>query len=429
MLFRFKTLAKMLQRNTTNWLNSLVVFNRGLVHSRPRIKVWRGRPLRSAMALFLASLMVALLLGQTAPAALTNSTGEIRGVWLTTNDTDVLIDRPKLHDAVDQLARLNFNTLYPVVWNSGYALFPSGTAQRAGIQTFVRRGLQNDYDILAELTTQAHQRGMLVMPWFEFGFMAPETSELALNHPDWLTQKRSGDRRWIGAAGEVVWLNPFKPEVQQFMTNLVLELLSRYNVDGIQFDDHLSLPVEFGYDAYTVGLYKQETGKDAPADPHNPDWVKWRADKLTAFVTRLNAAVKARQRNAIFSISPNPYDFAYQGHLQDWLTWVREDLVDELIVQVYRNDLRAFREQLAQPSIQEARHKIPTGVGILTGLRNIPVTMDFIQAKVYSARSFGLGVTFFFYESLWDEAPEPIAERQAGFQALFSNPISRAISQ
>jgi uncharacterized lipoprotein YddW (UPF0748 family) len=393
---------------------------------RASLSKWRWKPL--VILLFWLSLLVTLLMGQPAPAVVTTSASEIRGVWITTNDTDVLIDRPKLHDAVDQLARLNFNTLYPVVWNSGYALFPSGTAQRAGIQPFLRRGLQ-DYDIVSELTTEAHRRGLLVMPWFEFGFMTPATSELALNHPDWLTQKRNGDQYWVGAAGEVVWLNPFKPEVQQFITSLVLELLSRYDVDGIQFDDHLSLPVSFGYDSYTVELYKQETGKDAPADPHNPDWVRWRANKLTDFVTRLRAAVRARKSRAIFSVSPNPYDFAYNGHLQDWLTWVRQDLVDELIVQVYRNDLGAFREQLSRPEVQEARQKIPTAVGILTGLRNAPVPMNFIQSKVYSARAFGLGVAFFFYESLWDEAPEPVDVRQSGFQALFSEPILRSFIQ
>ncbi|MEW6495818.1 MAG: glycoside hydrolase family 10 protein [Cyanobacteriota bacterium] len=349
---------------------------------------------------------------------------EIRGVWMTENDHDILRDRPKLQEAVSQLARLNLNTIYPVVWNSGYVLYPSAVAQRADIQPFIRKGLQGQ-DILADLIAQSHRQGLLVIPWFEFGFMAPPTSELALNHPEWLTQRRDGNQTWISAAGEVVWLNPFLPEVQQFITDLVLEVVTQYDADGIQFDDHTSLPNEFGYDRYTLALYQQETGKNAPANPKDAEWVRWRADKITAFMAQLNQAVKQRKPNAIFSVSPNPYVTAYNTYLQDWVTWVRQGIVDELIVQVYRPDLQSFIDQITRPEIQEAQQKIPTGVGVLTGLRNKPVPMPLIQSKVRVARDRGLGVSFFYYESLWDEAPEPITERQSNFQALFNLPASR----
>lgn len=349
---------------------------------------------------------------------------EIRGVWMTENDHNILRDRSKLQEAVSQLARLNLNTLYPVVWNSGYVLYPSAVAQRADIQPFIRRGLQGQ-DILADLIAQAHRKGLLVIPWFEFGFMAPPTSELALNHPEWLTQRRDGSQTWIGAAGEVVWLNPFLPEVQQFLTDLVLEVVTQYDVDGIQFDDHTSLPNEFGYDRYTLALYRQETGKNAPANPRDAEWVRWRADKITAFMTQLNQAVKQRKPNTIFSVSPNPYVTAYNTYLQDWLTWVRQGIVDELIVQVYRPDLPSFIDQITRPEIQEAQQKISTGIGVLTGLRNRPVPMPLIQSKVRVARDHGLGVSFFYYESLWNDAPEPITERQSKFQALFNFPASR----
>jgi uncharacterized lipoprotein YddW (UPF0748 family) len=359
------------------------------------------------------------------PAIAPQTAQEIRGVWITSNDNDVMIDSAKLEDAVTQLARLNFNTVYPVVWNSGYVLYPSAVAQRHEIQPFVRRGIEGQ-DPIADLITKAHQRDLLVIPWFEFGFMTPLYSELATNHPAWLTRKRDGGQTSISAAGEVMWLNPFHPQVQQFITDLVLEVVTQYNVDGIQFDDHTSLPVEFGYDRYTMDLYRQETNRDVPANPRDPEWVRWRADKITAFMTRLNQAVKQRKPNAIFSVSPNPYDVAYGSYLQDWLTWVRRDIVDELIVQVYRPDLQSFNQQISRPEIREAQQKIPTAAGVLTGLRNAPVPMQLIQSKVRAARGRGLGVAFFFYESLWESSPEPVAERQSAFQALFYRPAERA---
>ncbi|MEM9484018.1 MAG: glycoside hydrolase family 10 protein [Cyanobacteria bacterium P01_F01_bin.116] len=386
----------------------------------------RWKPL-SAL-LFALALVAAVVLHPFAPATAVMGRApnqEIRGVWVTTNDTDVLIDQPKLHGAIDQLAALNFNTLYPVVWNGGYTFFDSGIAQRAGIQHFVRRGIQG-YDILEELTTKAHSNGMSVIPWFEFGFMAPATSELATLHSNWLTEKRNGSPiDTTREGGDMVWLNPYRPEVQQFITHMLLELISRYDVDGIQVDDHFILPVEFGYDSYTRSLYKQETGKDVPNDPHNPTWVKWRADKLTAFVKTLNADLKARRRDIIFSVAPNPYDFAYKGQLQDWLAWVRQGLADELIVQIYRNDMNAFRQQLHTPSIRETQQKIPTAAGILTGLRNTPVPIRFIESKVRAARRSGLGMSFFFYESLWEDTPEPADTRQASFRMLFATPAQR----
>jgi uncharacterized lipoprotein YddW (UPF0748 family) len=349
---------------------------------------------------------------------------EIRGVWLTNNDMNILKDRRKLNEAIGQLGQLNFNTVYPVVWNSGYATYHSEVTQQAGIQSFFYQGTEGQ-DLLAEVTAQAHRQGLTVVPWFEFGFMAPATSELATIHPEWLTQTRTGDISSVSEAGEVAWLNPFHPEVQKFITDLVFEITTKYDVDGIQFDDHMSLPNQFGYDAYTRSLYTQETRKTVPNNPEDAEWTRWRANKITEFMTQLRLAVKARKPQAIISVSPNYADYAYKFHLQDWRTWVDRGLVDELIVQVYSADLNRFVSQLNRSEMVEANQKISTSVGILTGQRRKPVSMGQIQSQVQAAHDRGLGVVFFYYESLWNDAPEPVRDRQMGFQYLFRNPAPR----
>jgi uncharacterized lipoprotein YddW (UPF0748 family) len=392
---------------------------------------WQQSLRRLPVICFLVSFVLALLLDCFIPAIATigkldrhlnaiaqASNQEIRGVWMTNNDLDVLKDRSKVQEALGQLKKLNFNTIYPVVWNSGYAMYPSAVAQAAGIQPFVYRGNEGQ-DMLADAIDQAHRQGLLAIPWFEFGFMTPPTSELALKYPQWLTQRRDNSQSSVETDGEVAWLNPFRPEVQQFITDLVLEVITQYDADGIQFDDHMSLPNEFGYDSYTLALYKKETKKDAPADFQNPGWVSWRANKITAFMAKLNKAVKAKKPKSIFSVAPNYYDFAYKLHLQDWLTWVRKGIVDELIVQVYRSDLQSFVDQINRSEIQESQKKIPTGVGVLTGLRNNPASIQQIQSQVQAAQSRSLGVSFFYYNSLWDYGPEAVLERQSGFQNLF----------
>ena len=157
----------------------------------------------------------------------------------------------------------------------------------------------------SELVAEAHAHGLLVVPWFEFGFMVTPGMELATRHPDWLTRSRDGRITSISAAGEVAWLNPFRPEVQQLISELVQEIVATSGADGIQFDDHMSLPSDFGYDPFTLALYKKATGRSAPADPLDPAWLKWRADQLTAFMGRLNKAVKAQHPGALVSLSPN----------------------------------------------------------------------------------------------------------------------------
>ena len=361
---------------------------------------------------------------QAIPQSQPSTRAEIRGVWLTSNDFSVFSHRQRLSEALQQLKQLNFNTIYPVVWNSGYVMFPSAIAQKEGIQPFTYRGNEG-HDIIADIIDQAHQNDLLVMPWFEFGFMAPPTSELAVTHPQWLTQQRNGDRTSITAAGEVAWLNPFHPEVQQFLTDLVMEAVNKYDLDGIQFDDHTSLPKTFGYDRYTSELYRQETKKSPPADVNDPAWVRWRANKITAFMTRLNKAVKQRKPHVIFSVSPNYYEFAYKEQLQDWLGWVRQGLVDELLVQVYRPDIEDFRSIISRPEIIESQNKIPTAIAVLSGLRNSNVPMSRVFTQAMIARGRGLGISFFYYRSLWGYGPESIDDRQRDFQRLFPFPVPR----
>jgi uncharacterized lipoprotein YddW (UPF0748 family) len=349
---------------------------------------------------------------------------EIRGVWLTSNDMAVLRDQSRLQATIDQLSALNFNTLYPVVWNSGFAYYPSAVTRRRGVQSFTYLGLQGQ-DLLADISARARQRGLLVIPWFEFGFMAPPSAELVAKNPQWLTRQRDGSTTSITAAGEVVWLNPFHPEVQAFITELVLEIIGNYDVDGIQFDDHMVLPSAFGYDPFTVALYRKETKKDPPANHQDPAWVKWRAAKITAFMAQLAQAVRERKPNAIISISPNYYDHAYRLQLQDWLTWVRRRIVDEVVVQLYRPDLASFVSQLERPELAESQKLIPTAVGIMAGQRSSPVPLERIEAQTGAARSRGIGAVFFYLESLWRLAPEPAQVRLDGFGALFPTPAPR----
>jgi uncharacterized lipoprotein YddW (UPF0748 family) len=356
------------------------------------------------------------------------SPNELRGVWITNVDSDLLFNRDRLRDGMQELARLNINTLYPVVWNWGYTTYPSPIAQAAsGALVDPRPDNLQGRDAMAELVQEARKYGMAVIPWFEFGFMVPEDSAIALRHPDWLTRKRNGDITWQEGKYPRVWLNPFLPEVQQLIKNLVLEVVTRYPVDGIQFDDHFGLEYEFGYDPYTVQLYQREhQGKSPPADPKDAEWTRWRANKITQFLVQVFREVKARNQGILVTLSPNNYAFSYSHSLQDWRTWERDGLLEELILQVYRDDLNSFQAELNAPEVQAARRHIPVGVGVLTGLKPRPVSMRQIQQQVQTIRNQGFaGVSFFFYETMWRLTNEPERDRKVGFQALFPTALPR----
>lgn len=385
---------------------------------------------RTWLALLLACgfALATLILPAAYPARSLNQPPEIRGVWLTNIDSDILFDSKRLASAIDTLAELNFNTLYPTVWNWGHTLYPSPVAGSVtGTALDPTPGLQGR-DILQETIQRGHEKGLTIIPWFEFGFMAPADSALAERHPAWLTRRQDGSTVWLeGNLHQRVWLNPLQPEVQQFIRNLVIEIASKYEVDGIQFDDHFGYPADFGYDALTVSFYQQEhDGKLPPNDWQDREWIQWRADKITAYMQQLHRELKAIKPNLLVSLSPNPQQFSLESFLLDWSRWQKLGLLDELVLQVYRDNLDNFQQELAQPEVQTAKQKIPFAVGILTGLKNRPVPMERIKTQVQAVRDRNFaGVSFFFYESLWQLAEEPAQHRQQTFKFLFPNPSQR----
>ena len=365
---------------------------------------------------------------QQSSQALSAVNHETRGVWLTNVDSDVLFTPENTTNAIAELATLNFNTLYPTVWNWGYTLYPSEVAQAAiGTKLDPEPGLQGR-DVLEEIIQQGHDRGMAVIPWFEFGFMAPADSGLAQKYPQWLTRRADGDPIWWeGKTHQRVWLNPLHPEVQQFISELIVELVSNYDVDGIQLDDHFGYPSELGYDSYTVELYQQEhNGQNPPENPKDPEWVRWRADKITAYMEVLFAQIKEANPDALVSVSPNPQNFSLNSFLLDWQTWERKGLIEELIVQLYRSQQSSFIRELSQPELIVAKEHIPVSIGILSGLKGRSVLSGFLKQQVNLVRERDFaGVSFFFYESLWNLAREEPESRKDSLLSLFKEPAIR----
>ncbi len=389
--------------------------------------------------------------------------GEIRGVWMTNVASGILFAPWGIPRALNQLAAMNFNTVYPVVWNRGQTFYRSKTLEKLTgqlIDPWIALTHPKE-DPLAEMVRVGHCQQLRVMPWFEYGFMVPMNSALVQQHPEWLTSRQNGSQQLTegtfeagvgagsgtvvsgavkppkskglfsrllksGAPAQLGWLNPMHPSVQGLLLGLVEEVIETYDVDGIQLDDHFSLPVEFGYDPYTVSLYAAEhQGQSPPNNPADPDWIRWRAGKLSKFMNILHARVKAKCPSCTVSISPNPAKFAYRFHLQDWRTWVSEGWVDELVVQVYRDDLERFESELVKGPLREAQRLIPVSIGILTGTWRHPIAFEQIQQQVRSSRDRQFaGVSFFYWDTLWSYfTPEAPQRRRRAFKQLMDEPF------
>ncbi|MGD1896739.1 MAG: glycoside hydrolase family 10 protein, partial [Phormidesmis sp.] len=375
---------------------------------------------------------------------------EIRGVWITNVASTVLFAPWGIPRAVRQLSDLQFNTVYPVVWNRGKTFYHSPTLRQItghDIAPVIALTHPTE-DPLVEMARVGHRANLRVIPWFEYGFMVPLHSRLAREHPDWLTTRRNGSQQLhetsltgnrpdkhsllshllnpllnSGAPKSLGWLNPLHPEVQQLVLDLVTEVVSQYDIEGIQFDDHFSLPVEFGYDPYTVALYLSEhEGQRPPEDVADEAWIRWRADRFSQFVGVLHSRIKENCPTCLVSLSPNPAKFAYRFHLQDWRTWVSNHWIDELVVQVYRDELTRFEGELAKETLQSTRDQIPVSIGILTGTWRRPIPFEQIKEQVISSRDHHFsGVAFFYWDTLWSYfTPESPQKRRQNFRELLA---------
>ncbi|MDJ1183111.1 glycoside hydrolase family 10 protein [Roseofilum casamattae] len=351
---------------------------------------------------------------------------EIRGVWLTNVSSAVLYSPWGIERALSQLAELKFNTVYPVAWNRGVTFYPSETAEKAigRNQDFTLGALRPGKDTLDEMIFIGHQKGLRIIPWFEYGFMAPQNSLLVKRHPSWLAQPRNSVALTHHGKYGLEWLNPLHPEVQQLLIDLIAEVVTRYDVDGIQLDDHFSLPVELGYDPFTTWLYQQEhQGETPPENYENAEWMRWRANKLTQVMQRIHDRIKEIKPDCIISLSPNPHQYAYRKYLQDWPTWVNQGLVDEVVVQVYRSGLDSFQRDLNLNNdlLTKLQQKIPVAIGISSGTVRTPISINLIEEQVKAVRDRGFdGFSFFYWESLWGYiTPESPHVRRRGFENLW----------
>ncbi len=326
---------------------------------------------------------------------------EIRGVWL---DRSSLTSREEIRTTLANTASANFNVVFVNAWSRGYPLWHSQVFEReTGFLT--DPGFQGR-DVLREVVEEARQVALEVIPWIEYGFIGGYSGyfpgeqgrgPIFDRHPDWLARKRDGESAFPAPGGSYYWMVHARPEVQEFLISMMVELVRGYDIPGIQFDRARYPGLDCGYDEYTVQLYAGEhDGANPPDDPADSEWVRWRSEKLNRFVGSLYRRVKAADWRSLVTNAPGTHRYAYVNFAQDYPAWVRENSLDFVVPQIYRRDAAAFEEELVRQMEAAGNSE-----RLVPGLDSTSTTTDELIGMIQVIRERNLpGFVVWYYRNL-----------------------------
>ncbi len=332
---------------------------------------------------------------------------EIRGTWITITNSNVLDKRENIQEAMEFLAKTGFNVIFPVVWNNGLTTYPSQIIKKL-TNIEINPRFEPKRDPLQEIIEEAKKVDIAVIPWFEYGFMSSYLAKggrILLKQKDWAARDIYNQEL---VKNDFYWLNSLDIQVQEFILSLFLEVIQKYDIAGIQGDDHfIALPIEGGYDAKTVSRYKQEFGSESqpPNNFKDPEWIRWRADILSHFFNRFHREIININPNLIISMSPSAFRWGYDNYLQDSLTWVNWRLLDLIHPQVYTEDIKIYQSKITEiAQSQFTSEQLSQLIPAISIYREEPyylIKPEELITAIETNRKLGLkGEVLFFYEGL-----------------------------
>lgn len=286
----------------------------------------------------------------------------MRGIWLATvsrldwppissvniSSSAIRISQQKkaLTDKLDNLKRLGINTVFFQVKPDATALWQSKILPWSDTLTG-KIGEDPGYDPLQFMLDEAHKRGMRVHAWFNPYRVSVNTKPGTVTELNsTLTQNPSSvfvlHRDWIRTSGDRFVLDPGIPEVRDWVTSIVAEVVENYPVDGVQFDDYFytESPGSALNDSQTFRKYGQGFASKA-------DWRRHNTEKLIAQVSQ---TIKKLNPEVEFGVSPagvwrnRSHDpagsdtrgaAAYDESYADTRRWVQLGLLDYIAPQLY----------------------------------------------------------------------------------------------
>lgn len=245
------------------------------------------------------------------PATLTppQPTREFRGAWVATvgnidwpsrSDLTVPEQKAELLAILNRAAQLKLNAIIFQVRPACDALYASRIEPWSEYLTATMgKAPQPLYDPLAFAIEEAHKRGLELHAWFNpYRARHPNArSAISANHVS------KTKPHLVRQYGGYLWLDPGEKEVQDYSLSVVMDVVNRYDVDGVHFDDYF-----YPYPERLPG------GKDRDF-PDEASWKKtgaggklsredWRRDNVNTFVRRVHESIKQTKPQVKFGISP-----------------------------------------------------------------------------------------------------------------------------
>ncbi len=325
---------------------------------------------------------------------------EVRAVWVT---TAAGLDWPRSTSRGDQISSLtemvkdlhaaHFNTIYFQARARGDAYYRSELEPWADNLTGTL-GKDPGWDPLAELLRLAHERGMEVHVWFNVFKIRDGRQPLSSTPPH---PSRSLAAWTVSFEGEG-WLDPGIPAVREYLATVAIDLVSRYDVDGINFDfiryPGRAFPDDAAYRQFGLGM----------------DRSTWRRQNVTGFLRTF--VERARQVKPRLKIGCSPLGIPEETPLgsqttariafaQDAREWLRTGLVDYASAQIYWDIGSSFRDPdfaaVARSwRVASPQRQVVAGIGAYK-----PEVRAQLRAQIDSARAAGLaGQAFFRLENI-----------------------------
>ncbi|MCA1644410.1 MAG: family 10 glycosylhydrolase [Chloroflexi bacterium] len=348
---------------------------------------------------------------------------ELRALWV-----DAFHPGFKTPEQVDGLlawARsANLNALFVQVRRRGDAYYLKSFEPRAEDPD-----LPPGFDALQYLIDRAHQgpQRLQVHAWLATLpiWYQRDTPPLAPNHQfnlhgltnapgdTWLMYRDDGEA-WAGVGPSgTYYLDPGNPDVARYTTDVYLNLLRNYDVDGIHLDQvryYEGDPLRWGYNPTSVARFNQLAGRDPEIQPAptDPEWIAWRRDQVTALVRGIYLQAKALKPHvavtaAVVTWGQGPQtteDWERQppfaAVLQDWRVWLQEGIVDYLLPMDYFRETAQQGPWFDRWTQWQVNH---TGTrAVVLGLGSYLNSADGALAQLDRARALGaLGIALYSY--------------------------------
>lgn len=266
---------------------------------------------------------------------------ELKGVWVRPTEKS----SEQIISTLENLKANGFNSIFLETYFHGKTIFPSQTMNRYGFT--VQNELFEGFDPLEVWVKEAHKRDIKIHIWFQSFYvgnkppMSNPSSILAI-HPDWGNKTKR--LAFVPGATKSVsehngyFLDPANPEVQEFLQELITEIITTYKPDGINLD-YIRYPNAnagndmnaWGFTEYARNDFKLLYGVDpvdlTTSDVQWYDWNQYRRNNVTSFVRKIGKLGKEHNTYISAVIFPDLAS-ALASKQQDWRTWSMKQYID-----------------------------------------------------------------------------------------------------